>query len=106
MKHTLSSLLLTSLFVVTTHVRCMDPYETWPLARMVLESSQENCTQRECKAGSAAFTLSAIVGGAIAFPVCSALSAPVGIAALATLGSGFTGTMAWMCCHCIKTDNP
>lgn len=111
MKRTLFLLLLTSLLVITTQIRCMDsgPISRYVFAKAILDSSvpaghPDACTPEDCAVGTLAFTLSAAVGGAIALPVCAALSVPFGAACSITVLSGIPGVFLWIGC-CRKTRN-
>jgi len=107
----LTSLLLTSLLAIPTQIRCMDsgPISRYVFAKAIIDSSvptehADVCTGKDCTFGTLAFTLSATIGGVIAFPVCAALGVPVGAACGITLVSGIPGMFLWIGC-CRKTRN-
>lgn len=106
MKYILTSLLLATLLTIPAQTQCMDPEHqrlTEPLIyNQHASQPAEHCTP--CGPTGMVFTLSTAIGGAISIPICAALNASMGFAALATFASGATGALIYKCC-CTKTDN-
>jgi len=104
----LTSLLLTALLAIPTQSKSMD-LEDQRLTQPLINNQQasqpvETCPSEACGPTGMVFTLSTAVGGAISIPICAALNASMGFAALATFASGATGALIYKCC-CTKTDN-